>query len=164
MKTPDLIRLLGEFYGERLALVVRHEAGARLVTQYDFNNAYQYVINREEQHLQWLQAALRDVEAPLPAPARALDVPAAGKGLERSTAIAADDARLLGDFITRWKDRVATVANARVRNTLGVILGESQEHKRFFDYAAAGDQDLLGKRTGGVPRQGSVMSSRWIGD
>lgn len=164
MKTPDLIRLLTEFYSERLAIVLRHEAGARRVAQYDFNNTYQYVINREETHLQWLQSALRDVQTPEPGPARALDVPAGGKGTDLWTAIASDDARLLGEFVGRWKDRLETVTNARIRNMLRVILGESQEHKRFFDLMAAGNQDLLGTRTGGVPRQGAVMASRWIGD
>ena len=39
---------------------------ARIVTDYDVNNAYQYIIAREETHLSWLQHALLDLGAPLP--------------------------------------------------------------------------------------------------
>jgi hypothetical protein len=45
---------------------------------------------------------------------------------------------------------------------LDVILGESREHQRFFEQAAAGVEDLLGRRTGGVPRRGSVLPVRWL--
>ena len=36
-------------------------AVARFVTDYEFNNAYQYVINREDVHLAWLEAAIGDL-------------------------------------------------------------------------------------------------------
>jgi hypothetical protein len=39
-------------------LVQRQEAGARVVSHYDFNNTYQYVISRGETHLSWLQTPL----------------------------------------------------------------------------------------------------------
>jgi hypothetical protein len=46
--TPtELQTLIREFYLERLALLMQHEAAARFVTDYDVNNAYQYIINRE---------------------------------------------------------------------------------------------------------------------
>ena len=45
---------------------------------------------------------------------------------------------------------------------LDVILGESREHQRVFEQAAAGMEDLLGKRTGGVARQGAVLPTRWM--
>ena len=44
----DVIALLQEFAREKLASLLRHQAGARLVAQYDANNAYQYIINRDE--------------------------------------------------------------------------------------------------------------------
>ena len=50
---------------------MRHEDVAALVTDYDINNAYQYIIAREETHLSWLQHALLDLGAPLPAIRRA---------------------------------------------------------------------------------------------
>ena len=49
--SSDLPKLLSDFAAERVALVERHEASARAVSHYDFNNTYQYVINREETHL-----------------------------------------------------------------------------------------------------------------
>ncbi len=165
MKIPDLVRVLSDFYRDRLALVTRHEAGARQVTEYDFNNTYQYIINREEQHLQWLRQALRDLGASTPEPASAPAVPAGGNGRDLSEAIAGDDARLLGEFVERWRDRVETVTNARIRIMLRVILGESLEHQRMFEQASAGNLDLLGRRTGGPRVPGAaVMSSRWVGD
>jgi hypothetical protein len=45
---------------------------------------------------------------------------------------------------------------------LNVVLGESMEHRRFFEQAASGLEDLLGRRTGGVHRQGSVLPTRWM--
>jgi len=45
---------------------------------------------------------------------------------------------------------------------LDVILGESREHQRIFEQAAAGIEDMLGKRTGGVARQGAVLPTRWM--
>ena len=39
----------------------RHAASARFVANYDFNNTYQYVINREDVQLQWLRDAIADL-------------------------------------------------------------------------------------------------------
>ena len=73
-----------------------------------------------------------------------------------------DDARRLASFVERWRDRVAAMTHARHRIMLDVILGESREHQRFFEQAAAGIEDVLGRRTGGVPRQGAVLPTRWM--
>ena len=67
MKPADLVALLQECYRDRLALVERHKAVAVHVSNYDANNTYQYVINREETHLEWLGDSLVDLGAPLPA-------------------------------------------------------------------------------------------------
>lgn len=162
----DLRAFLSTFAAERVALLERHEAGARLVSHYDFNNTYQYVIGREETHLSWLQSALAELEVALPAAASTLPVPPAPKpgkkidvGAHRG--IIEDDARQLGAFTERWRDRVNAIEHARHRTMLNVILGESLEHKRLFDQAAGGFEDLLGKRTGGVARVGAVLSKRW---
>ena len=53
MQQDELKKFLTDFAGERLALVQRHEAAARVVSHYDFNNTYQYVIAREETHPGW---------------------------------------------------------------------------------------------------------------
>jgi hypothetical protein len=163
----DLQKLLTEFAAGRVALVERHEASARAVSHYDFNNTYQYIINREETHLSWLQNALAEYRAVLPpAGADALASPAApkaGRKIEPGAfrSILEDDARYLGAFVEKWRPRVDAMTHARHRNMLNVLLGESIEHKRLFEQAAAGFEDLLGRRTGGVPRVGAVLPTRW---
>ena len=56
----DLVAVLQECYRDKLSELVRHQAGARLVAPYDFNNAYQYIIGREETQLSWLARAIQD--------------------------------------------------------------------------------------------------------
>ena len=63
MKHADLLQMLQEFYRDKSALRQRHVAAARLVTDYAFNNAYQYVINREDVHLTWLHDAVKEAGA-----------------------------------------------------------------------------------------------------
>jgi hypothetical protein len=167
VKTPELQQILTEFAAERVALLERHEAGARAVSHYDFNNAYQYVINREETQLGWLQAALAEYGAVLPSASAPVPVPHAAKGKRGIDAgsfgaILEDDARQLARFVERWKPSVDAVTHARHRLILDVILGESREHQRIFEQAAAGNEDVLGRRTGGVPRQGAVLPVRWL--
>ena len=164
----DLQNLLTGFAAGRVALIERHEASARTVSHYDFNNTYQYVISREETHLSWLQNALAEYVAVLPpAGADALAAPPApkrGAKIEPGSfrGILEDDARFLGAFVDKWRAPVNAMTHARHRNMLNVILGESIEHQRFFEQAAAGFEDLLGRRTGGVPRVGAVLPTRWL--
>ena len=167
MHKTELLPILTGFAADRLALLQRHEAGARVVSHYDFNNAYQYVINREETHVQWLQSALAELGAPLPAPSAAIPVPELVKSKKKADAatfrgILEDDARQLAAFVDRWRPRMAKVTHARHRIMLDVVLGESKEHQRLFEQAAAGFEDVLGRRTGGVARQGAVLPSRWM--
>jgi hypothetical protein len=164
----ELQKLLTEFAAGRVALIERHEASARTVSHYDFNNTYQYVINREETHLSWLQNALAEYGAVLPpAGSGALPAPPAperGRKVESGSfrGILEDDARFLGAFVEKWRAPVDAMTHARHRTMLNGILGESIEHQRFFEQAAAGFEDLLGRRTGGVPRVGAVLPTRWL--
>lgn len=167
MKQTELQQLLTEFAANRLALVQRHEASARVVSHYDFNNAYQYVINREETHLAWLLNALADWQVALPAASASLGEPQAPR-VGKGGAVAAtfrdildEDARTLHAFVERWRPRVAAMTHARHHGMLDVILGESLEHARLFQQAAAGLEEPIGRRTGGVARQGAVLPSRW---
>jgi uncharacterized protein (DUF1501 family) len=163
---PELQQLLTAFAADRVALLERHEAGARVVSHYDFNNTYQYVIAREETHVTWLQSALADYNAPLPPAAAAIPVPEVSKGKKADPAvykgILDDDGRSLSAFVDRWREPVAALTHARHRLMLEVILGESREHQRLFEQAAAGMEDVLGKRTTGSERQGAVLSTRWM--
>jgi hypothetical protein len=126
------------------------------------------VINREETQLAWVQNALAEYGAMLPpAGSSALPAPEAPKVKKKVEAgafrsILEDDARYLGAFVEKWRPRVEPLTHARHRTMLSVILGESMEHKRFFEQAAAGFEDLLGRRTGGVARVGDVLPTRWL--
>ena len=167
MNQTELQPILTEFAADRLALLQRHEAGARVVSHYDSNNAYQYVINREETHVTWLQSALTEFGAPLPPASTAIAVPELVKSKKKADlatfqGILEDDARQLDAFVNRWRPRVKDMTHARHRIMLDVVLGESREHQRLFEQAAAGSEDVLGRRTGGVARQGAVLPTRWM--
>jgi hypothetical protein len=162
----ELQQILTDFAADRVALLGRHEAGARVVSHYDFNNAYQYVISREETHLGWLQSALGEFTAAFPKASTTIAVPEIPKGKKDDPTVfrgvLEDDVRHLASFVERWRARVAAMTHARHRIMLEVILGESREHQRVFEQAAAGIEDILGRRTGGVPRQGAVLPTRWM--
>jgi hypothetical protein len=161
-RVNDLLGLLQEFHRDKLAVLLRHQAAARLVAQYDANNAYQYIINREDVQLSWLTQVIADLggTADLSATEPERRAP---KGRDGWHALAEEDARDAQAFVDRWRPRVDAMTNARHRGMLGVILGETLEQKRFFEQAAAGDENLLGRRPDHVgARIGEVLSTRWI--
>jgi hypothetical protein len=163
VKPSELLDLLSEFYVEKTGLKWRHEEGARSVAKYDFNNTYQYVIAREDSHLDWLRRAISDLGGALPDPPRAAAPPVpAGQGAEHQAAILADDARLLAASVERWRPRVEQVQDSRQKLMLRVVLGEMLEQKRFFDQAVAGRSDLLGRRTSPSEAAGTVLPTRWV--
>jgi hypothetical protein len=129
-----LAELIRDMYLERVSLLMRHEDVAQVVTDYDINNAYQYIIAREQTHLSWLQHALLDLGATL------VNDPSRGPALSAKgdawKSLAADDARANAQFVEKWRPKVETVSHARHQGMLKVILGEMLEHKRLFDQAA----------------------------
>jgi Mn-containing catalase len=162
VSTPTLADLIRDIYLERVAQLMRHEDVAQLVTDYDINNAYQYIIAREQTHLSWLQHALLDLGAPLAAdPPRGPTLSAKGDAWK---ALAAEDAQTNARFVETWRPRIETVSHARHKGMLKVILGEMLEHKRLFDQAASGRRDLIGKSLEINDHSGDVMASRWTGD
>src|SRR5258705_4391753 len=112
--SSDLQTLLTEFAAERVALIERHEASARAVSHYDFNNTYQYVINREETHLSWLQTALAEYHAVLPAAGAApLPAPVAPNTTKKFEAspflgILEDNSSYFVTFVAKTRPRVGT--------------------------------------------------------
>jgi hypothetical protein len=163
MKPADLASVLRELHQEKLALRQRHVAVARRVSDYDFNNTYQYVIAREDVHLSWLEAALAELEV-APAEVAEPQLPARGKN-ESFLPLVTEDGREAGEFVTRWRARSADITNARHRSLVQVILGETLEQKRFFDQILAGREDLLGRRANGPGSPGTgdgVMGVRWV--
>jgi hypothetical protein len=158
----DLLPLLVDAYREKLAMVLRHQAAARLIAQYDANNTYQYIVNREDVQLSWLSNAIADLGGTVPEAAEPART-AAGKGAARARVLFDEDARDAQAFVDRWRPRVETMANARHRGMMRVILGETLEQKRFFELALAGRTDLLGRRAQQIgPAVGEVLPTRWI--
>ena len=162
MKPSDLLSLLQDVHRAKLALYRRHERGARGVSSYEFNNTYQYVINREETHLAWLCDAIEDLGGTPDGAGPELPVPDAGKGERAGQAILEDDVRTARAFVDAWAPRLATVTHGRHGKMLELVLGEVREHLRFFELAVAGRQDLLGRRPAGTGTGGGVMPARWV--
>jgi hypothetical protein len=162
----DLRALLQEFYREKLEELLRHQAAARLIGQYDVNNTYQYIIAREDVQLSWVAAALVDLGGTVDTSATEPERGQSMRGNRRSEAARAaieQDAGSAQAFLDRWRPRVEAMTNARHRGMLRVILGETLEHKRFFEQALAGRTDLLGRRSEQVgPRVGEVLPTRWV--
>jgi hypothetical protein len=162
VSVQTLAELIRDFYLERVSLIMRHEDVARLITDYDINNAYQYIIAREETHLSWLQHALIDLGAPLANdPARGATLSAKGDAWK---SLAGEDAGSNLKFVEKWRATVDGVSNARHKGMLKVILGEMLEHKRLFDQAAAGRKDLIGTSLAINDHSGDVMPVRFVGD
>ena len=158
----DLLPLLQEFHREKLEMLLRHQAGARLIAQYDANNTYQYIINRDEVQLTWLETAIAELGGAAGTQTQS-ERPVSGKGAEAARHVLEEDARDSQSFVDRWRPRVRAMANARHGKMLGLVLGETLEQKRFFDQALAGRTDLLGRRGASLgPSHGEVLPSRWI--
>jgi hypothetical protein len=159
---PDL-GILQEFYAEKLAALLRHQAAARLVGQYDVNNTYQYIVNREDVQLSWVGRTIVELGGTIGASQTEPDRGARGRGGDGARAVIEEDARDAQAFVDRWRPKIAGMVSARHARVLRVILGEVLEQKRFFEQALAGRTDLLGKRADVLePSHGEVLPSRWI--
>jgi hypothetical protein len=159
----DLLALLQEFYADVLTSLLRHQRAAQVVTQYDANNTYQYIINRQDAHLAWVGKAIEELGGAVPEvadPSRSI----AGKGDAAMHAVFEEDVRDAQAFVDRWRPRVDAMTNARHAKMLQVVLGEVLEQKRFFQQALAGRKDLLGRRAEEIigPAIGEVLPTRWI--
>jgi hypothetical protein len=161
----DLLALLQEFYREKLSMLLRHQAGARLVEQYDQNNAYQYIINRDDTQLSWVGKAIAELGGTAADDQAEPTRGATGhrRGGDGGHAIFDEDGRDAQAFVDRWRPRIDQMTNARHAKMLRVILGEVLEQKRFFEQALAGRTDLLGRRADVLePSHGEVLPTRWI--
>jgi hypothetical protein len=158
---PTQRALLQDAYRDRLALMNRHVDGATRMADYEFNNTYQYVIGREEIHVQWLHDAVVDLGAEVPADVAALPTPE-GKGVAGERAILEDDLREGRAYVAKWRAKLGDVRNARHRKLLDVIVGEVIEQTRFFELALAGRDDLLGRRMPGASTGDGVLPVRWM--
>ena len=156
-----MIALLTEFYSEKLAEVAAHVAHARAISQYDANNTYQYIINREDVQLSWLAKAIGDAGGAVPESPTA--APPSDRKAADARALIEQDRQNAQAFIERWRPRVEAMEHARHKAMLRVILGETREQQRFFEQALAGRTDLLGRRAHDAgPSHGDVLPARWI--
>jgi hypothetical protein len=161
VKATELLALLRECYRDKLVMRQRHVAVAKHVAHYDFNNTYQYVIAREDVQLNWLRDAIVDMGGEL----EELSEPAiqtTGKAADVQAQLIGEDRDSAQRFVDKWRPRIEALPNARHRSMLRVILGETLEHKRFFEQALAGRSDLLGRRADGAGTGGGVLGVRWI--
>jgi hypothetical protein len=169
VNATELLDFLREFHRDRLTMLRRHEAAARYVSDYDFNNTYQYVIAREEMHVSWVRDAILDASGQTNQAAGGLaedatepTIQVSGKGLAAQSTVMAQDRDAAQAFVDKWRPRVATLSHARHQTMLNVIVGETLEHKRFFEQAVAGRRDLLGSRPEGAGTGGGVLPTRWL--
>ena len=159
----DILPLLQDFYQDKLSVLLRHIAGARLVTQYDANNTYQYIISREETQLSWVGQAVVGLGGDVAVSIAEPDRRGSSKGKDAARRVMQEDVRDAQAFVDRWRPRAEAMTNARHRGMLQVVLGETLEQKRFFEQALAGDMNLLGTRSVAVgARVGEVLPTRWI--
>jgi hypothetical protein len=170
VRSTELLEFLREFYGDKLAMREQHFRAAQGVSDYDFNNTYQYVIAREDVQLNWLRDAVTAMGGQIEGPGAQYDpgvagvsdqITAKGERQPQSHAIEADRAAAHA-FVGKWRPRIDRVPNARHRGMLRVIIGETLEHARFFEQALAGRRDLLGRRADGAGTGGGVLPRRWI--
>lgn len=155
------LQILRDFYRDKLTVRQRHDAVARFVRNYDFNNTYQYIIAREDAQLRWVFDAIAELggtvdEMPLP------EIKQSGNKDEVESSFIRGDREAAKEFVDRWRDRIDSVTSVRHRNMLRVILGETLEHMRFFEQALAGRTDLLGRRADGAGTKGEVLATRWV--
>ena len=162
MTPTELHALIQDFYLERLALLLQHEASARHVSDYDVNNAYQFIISREETHISWLQHAMLDLGMTIPSDPARPEVKPSRTGQAAVLEVSATDGRDNQRFVAKWRNRVEQVNNARHQGMLRVILGEMLEHARLFEQAAEGRTDIIGTSLPMHTRRGTVLGSRWI--
>jgi hypothetical protein len=159
-----MLGLLREFYRDKAAMRQSHVSAARFVSDYNFNNTYQYIIAREDMHVRWLADAVADLAGAAEEPAVSGELHASARGRDAERSVIEVNSKEAQQFLDTWRPRINTLPNARHRTMLNVILGETLEHKRFFDLALAGRDDLLGRRADGMGTGGGVLGSRWVGD
>ena len=161
MKSAELLEFLRAFYRDKLALRQRHVAAARYIKDYELNNAYQYIIAREDVQVRWLQDAIVDMGGQ-PEDIGEPDVKAEGKGKAAQNALLSTDRDMARAMVEKWRARIDGLPNARHRSMLRVILGETIEHQRMFEQALGGRTDVLGRRADGAGTAGAVLPTRWV--
>ena len=163
MKATELLQILTEIYRDRLTLRNRHVAAAAHIADYNVNNTYQYVINRADGHVRWLQDAMEEMGGK-PEELAMPELKPSGKGRDAERSVITGDRDGARGFVEKWAPRIDALPNARHKTMLRVMLGEVREQEQFFEHALAGREDLLGRRADGAGTGGGVMATRWVGE
>ena len=163
MTSAELLELVSAFYRDKLTIRNRHVAAARHVPDYNVNNTYQYIVNRDDMHVRWLQDAIADLGG-TPEEQAIPELKPEGKGEAAQRSVITADRDAAKKFMERWTEKVESLPNARHRSLMRVILGEAAEQQRFFEQALAGNDDLLGRRGQGASTGDGVMANRWVGN
>ncbi len=127
------------------------------------------MIAREEMHVSWVRDAILDASGQTNEAAGGVAedatepvIQVSGKGVEAQARPHGSGPRW-GSGVRRQVAAAGRVAHhARHRTMLNVILGETLEHKRFFEQAVAGRTDLLGRRLKAPEPAEECCPSRWI--
>ena len=119
----ETLALLQDFYREKLSQLLQHQAGARLIQQYDVNNTYQYIVNRDDVQLSWVAKAIEELGGAVVEQTEH-DRSSSGKASESARRVIDEDGREAQAFVDRWRPRVESMNHARHRSMLRVILGE----------------------------------------
>jgi len=120
----DLVAQLQELYRDKLTALLRHQIAAQSVGQYDANNTYQYILNREETHLSWIAAAIAELGGTVPDtvdPNRRVSDRGTGETAART--VIEEDGRDAQALVDKWQFKLPTIANARHAKMIRLILG-----------------------------------------
>jgi hypothetical protein len=161
VNAAQLLEFLNAIYRDKLTMRNRHVAAARFVGDYNVNNTYQYIVNRDDTHVRWLQDAITDAGG-TPEEQAVPDLQPEGKKEAAQRAVITSDRDAAKKFIERWSSKVDALPNARHRTMLRVMIGEVAEQVRFFEQALSGREDLLGRRADGAGTGDGVMKTRWV--
>ena len=163
MNSTELLELLREFYRDKLAMRQRHVAAARWSATTTSTTPTSTSIAREDLQLNWLRDAITDMGGDAARRRRARPYRVSGKGARGAAILSARIATAAQAFVDKWRPRVdADHPRPPSRRCCNVILGETLEHKRFFEQALAGRTDLLGRRADGAGTGGGVLPTRWV--
>src|SRR5262245_58119964 len=115
--SSELLNTLRELHRDKLTIRERHVAVARHIDHYEFNNTYQYAINREDVHLAWLETAITELGG-TPDQVPPVDLPSPGGKTKPGkqgafTSLVQDDAKSAGALVEKWRPRVEHIENIR---------------------------------------------------
>ena len=105
----------------------RHVAAARHVVDYNFNNTYQYVINREDLQLNWVRDAIAELGGTVPDDPAEPPIQSRGKAAEAQASIVREDRDAAQGAAQR--DSAAAPAASECGVALGDLAASRGDHR-----------------------------------